>query len=170
MKCIRCGNVMESEAPRSVTGEVRGESVTVVLNAPACPECGHVAILGSRMRQFTRAAADSYRRKKALLTVEEMERVRRQLTLSRDEFAEYVFVGIATYKRWLRGEIQSRAYDKLVRLRTDLQCLENSSNELMERLTAGVGTANTVQTVRTQRVSGSSGDADVSCEQGGVAA
>ena len=61
--------------------------------------------------------------------------------MSRDEFADFVFVGIATYKRWLRGEIQSKPLDKLVRLRTDLRCLEATASELVNKLSATRGTS-----------------------------
>jgi putative zinc finger/helix-turn-helix YgiT family protein len=162
---------MGPEAPQTVSAEVRGDTVGVTITAPKCGECGHVAILGKTFRIFTRAAADSYRRLHNLLTVEEMERVRKQLGMTREEFAEYVFVGIATFKRWLRGEIQSLAYDKLVRLRTDLQCLERSQTELVERLTAAspaLDTSSVYMAIKS-RVKAQAESAPT-CEQSGMAA
>ncbi len=50
------------------------------------------------------------------------------------EFASYVSVGIATLKRWRRGEIQTEALDRLVRLRADLQYAESAAGELRARL------------------------------------
>ena len=51
------------------------------------------------------------------------------------EFADYLFIGIATLKRWNRGEIQTQALDRLVRLRADPNFLERAASELHERLT-----------------------------------
>ena len=151
MKCARCGSVMEPEAPRTVTATVRDTPVSVTVPAPECPKCGHVAILGKTLRGYTRAAAEAYRRTQGLLTVAEMERARRALGMSREEFSEYVFVGIATFKRWLRGEIQSKPYDKLVRLRTDLVCLEATTSELLERMAAANSSDSPATELRTRR-------------------
>ncbi len=134
MKCIRCNSIMDADAPRELHAEYRDKPVSFILNAPGCPTCGHVAVLGKTMKAYTRALADAYRKSEDLMTVAEMEQARKQLGLSRQQFADYVYVGIAAYKRWLRGDVQSRAYDKLVRLRIDLDCIKQSANELVERM------------------------------------
>ena len=134
MKCIKCGHVVEPEALRTVETELKGERVSVTLNAPQCMNCGRVVILGKNVRAYHRAVSDAYRRKAGLLTIDEIDRLRRDLSMTWPEFASYVFVGIATLKRWRRGEIQTQALDRLVRLRADPRFLEMAANELHARL------------------------------------
>ena len=134
MKCIKCGHVVAPEALRVVETELKGEHVSVTLNAPQCMNCGRVVILGRNVRAYHRAVSDAYRRKVGLLTMDEIERLRRNLDMTLAEFASYVSVGIATLKRWRRGEIQTEALDRLVRLRADLQYAESAASELRARL------------------------------------
>ena len=138
MKCIECGHVVEQEALRTVEAELKGERVSVTLNAPQCMNCGRVVILGKNTRACHRAVSDAYRRKVGLLTIGEIDRLRRNLKMTWPEFASYVFVGIATLKRWRRGEIQTQALDRLVRLRADPRFLEEARSELDARLANAV--------------------------------
>ena len=134
MKCIKCGHVVEPEAPRTVEAELKGEHVSVELNAPQCANCGEVVLLGKHVRIYHRAVSDAYRRKVGLLTMDEIDGLRRNLNMTLPAFADYVFVGIATLKRWRRGEIQTQALDRLVRLRADPAFLEEARAELDRRL------------------------------------
>lgn len=134
MKCIKCGNVVEPEAPRTVETELKGEQISVEFDAPQCMNCGDVVILGRQVRAYHRAVSDAYRRKVGLLTMGEIESLRHNLSMSLPEFASHVGVGIATLKRWRRGEVQTEALDRLVRLRADLQYVEAAASELRARL------------------------------------
>lgn len=134
MKCIKCGHLVEAEAVRTVDAELKGDRVSVTLSAPQCMNCGHVVILGRNVRAYHRAVSEAYRRNVGLLTMDEIDRLRRNLTMTWPEFASYVFVGIATIKRWRRGEIQTQALDRLVRLRADPRFLDEARNELHVRL------------------------------------
>ena len=134
MKCITCGHVVEQEALRTVEAELKGERVSVTLHAPQCMNCGRVVILGKNTRTYHRAVSDAYRRKVGLLTMDEIDRLRRNLKMTWPDFASYVFVGIATLKRWRRGEIQTQALDRLVRLKADPRFLEKAASELHARL------------------------------------
>lgn len=134
MKCIQCGHVVEPAAPRTVDAELRGERVSVELDVPRCANCGEIVLLGKHVRAYHRAVSDAYRRKVGLLTMDEIDSLRRNLNMTLQEFADYVFVGIATLKRWRRGEIQTQALDCLVRLRADPKCLQEAKTELDRRL------------------------------------
>ena len=134
MKCIKCGHVVEQEALRTVEAELKGERVSVTLHAPRCMRCGRVVILGRNTRVYHRAVSDAYRRKVGLLTIGEIDHLRRNLAMTWPEFADYVSIGIATLKRWRRGEIQTQALDRLVRLRADPRFLEKALSELHARM------------------------------------
>lgn len=135
MKCIQCGEFVEPEAPRNIDAELKGERVSVTLRLPWCSRCNRAVILGRNVRAYHRAVSDAYRRKVGLLTSSEIDSLRRNLDMTWPEFANYLFVGIATLKRWNRGEIQTQALDRLVRLRADPRFLEKAASELHERLT-----------------------------------
>ena len=120
MKCMDCGHIVEPEAPRTVEAEVEGENVSVELNAPQCGKCGKVVLLGKHLRAYHRAASDAYRRKIGLLTTDRIDRLRRSLGMTLPEFARCVSISLATLKRWRRGEIQTGALDRVVRLRAKL--------------------------------------------------
>lgn len=134
MKCIKCGHPVEPEALRVVDAELKGERVSVTLNVPQCGNCGRVVILGKHSRAYHRAVSEAYRRKMGLVTIEEIDGLRRNLRMTWPEFASYVAVGIATIKRWKRGEIQTQALDRLVRLQADPHFLEEARNKLKARL------------------------------------
>ena len=134
MKCIKCGHPVESEALRTVDAELKGEHVSVTLNVPQCMNCGRVVILGRHSRAYHRAVSEAYRRKMGLATIEEIDGLRRNLKMTWPEFASYVSVGIATLKRWKRGEIQTQALDRLVRLQADLRFLDEARSKLKARL------------------------------------
>ena len=140
MKCMKCGHVVEPEAPRTVEAELKGEHVSVEVIAPQCAKCGEVVLLGRHVRAYHRAVSDAYRREVGLLTIDEIDSLRRNLNMTWPEFASYVSVGIATLKRWRRGEIQTQALDHLVRLRADLQYAERAAVELRARLERAVMT------------------------------
>lgn len=154
MKCIKCGHVVEQEAPRTVEAELKGERVSVILKAPQCMNCGRVVILGKNTRAYHRAVSDAYRRKVGLLTIDEINRLRRNLRMTWPDFASFVFVGIATLKRWRRGEIQTQALDRLVRLRADPQFLEKAVSELHARSASAVVRNQVRQRVEWAGVSG----------------
>ena len=90
---------------------------------------------------YHRAGSDAYRQQHGLLTTAELDRLRRNLGMTWKQFAEFVGIGIATLKRWMGGEIQTPAYNSLVRLRADLRFAEQATNDLIVRLTENSGCA-----------------------------
>jgi putative zinc finger/helix-turn-helix YgiT family protein len=101
------------------SGEFRGETVTVLAPALFCSECGYKTVRGDEFEKFQALVADAYRCKKGLLTASEIRARRRALGMSQQEFAAYIKVGIASVKRWELGQVQDRALDELIRIKTD---------------------------------------------------
>lgn len=139
MKCIKCGHVMGAAAPRTLNAEVRGERFAVQVVAAQCEHCGRVLLNAKARRMFHRAGSDAYRRQHGLLTMTELDHLRRNLGMTWRQFAGYVGIGIATLKRWIGGEIQSDAYNSLVRLKADLNYVEQAASDLLTRLTENSG-------------------------------
>lgn len=136
MKCIKCGHTMDMEASRMLDAEVRGEHVQVEVIAPHCSQCGRVVLTARGRRMYSRAAADAYRGRHELLQARQIDQMRKSLGMTWKQFAEYVGVGVATLKRWMRGEIQTAALDSLVRLKADPSYAQRALDELLGRLMA----------------------------------
>lgn len=137
MKCIQCGSQMEPDALRSLVAEVKGEKVEFTLEVPACPQCGEIRLRGDKLREYHVRASDAFRRQHDLLTSEELRSRQKALGMTLESFAAFVFIGVATLKRWLAGEIQSEALDKLVRMCTDFGELQQSALALTEAMVKG---------------------------------
>ena len=140
MKCIKCGHTMNKEASHMLDADVRGEHVQVEVLAPQCPHCGRIVLTARGRRMYSRAAADAYRGHHDLLTAKQIDEMRRNLGMTWKQFAEYVGVGVATLKRWMRGEIQTGALDTLVRFKADPDYARSALDELTSRLAIEVPT------------------------------
>lgn len=117
-----------------VTGEVRGEKLTVEVEATVCDRCGFQVLTEEQSAAYTVKISDAYREQHGLLTSAELKRIRKRLRMNQKEFAEYLGVGIASVKRWEAGLIQDAAMNELVRLKTDLQVARRNVRELELRL------------------------------------
>ena len=135
MRCIKCGHQIGPATPVTLEAEVRGEIFAVEVTAPRCHNCGRVVLNSRARRMHFRAASDAYRKQHGLLTAAEIYRLRRGLGMTWKQFADYVGIGVATFKRWMGGEIQSEAYNSLVRLKADLKYAEQAASDLLAMLT-----------------------------------
>jgi len=134
VNCVNCGHELMAASPVSMTTEFRGESITVEMQAESCPACGRDRIDGRGMDLFTRLVVDAYKSRHGLLTSAELRAARRRLGMSQRQFAEFVGIGVASLKRWERGEVQSEQLDRQVRLHSDPDYAEESLNELVSEL------------------------------------
>jgi DNA-binding transcriptional regulator YiaG len=82
---------------------------------------------------FTRLISDEYRRAHGFLTSGEI-RSRAWLGMTQQRFSEYLGTGVASVKRWELGQIQDRAMDELMRLKTDLAAARKNLRSLEEQL------------------------------------
>ena len=128
--CCECNGTM---APRivAVTGHRNGEEFPVSVPGWACDTCGHQTIDNQQSGEFTKAVSDAYRRAHGLLTGPEIrERREEWLRMSQQAFAEHLGVGSASVKRWEAGQVQDRAMDELIRLKTDPEAARNNLRAL----------------------------------------
>jgi putative zinc finger/helix-turn-helix YgiT family protein len=118
------------EQALELTGERNGESFVVNVPGVVCQKCGFSTISSKQSGKFTQAVSDAYRRAHGLLTGPDLQRLRKQLDMSQVEFAEYLGVGAASVKRWECGQVQDKAMDELIRLKTDPDAALRNSNML----------------------------------------
>jgi putative zinc finger/helix-turn-helix YgiT family protein len=119
MICFECERGQLQSAPVRLTGERNGESFTVELLGLKCPKCGFQTVDSEQSAEFTRLISDAYRSAHGLLTAAEIRACRARLGMTQREFAAYIGPGVASVKRWEAGQIQDKAMDTLIRLKTD---------------------------------------------------
>jgi putative zinc finger/helix-turn-helix YgiT family protein len=102
-----------------LTGERNGEEFTVTVEGLHCGNCGYETISNRQSGEFTKAISDAYRAKHGLLAGVEIKARRVALSMSQLDFAAYLGVGPASVKRWESGQVQDRAMDSLIRLKTN---------------------------------------------------
>lgn len=93
----------------------RGISLRVSMEHFRCDRCGVEAddlTLAGRNQQ---AIAEAYRQAVGLLTSEEIVRGRKDHGWSQEELAKSIGVGVASVKRWEKGQIQTHVMDRAMR-------------------------------------------------------
>jgi putative zinc finger/helix-turn-helix YgiT family protein len=117
--CPECHHNSLSVRPVSLTGERNGEEFTVIVEGLHCDNCGYKTVNNQQSGEFTKAVSDAYRTKYGLLTGVEIKARRAALSMSQLDFAAYLGAGAASVKRWESGQVQDRAMDSLIRLKTN---------------------------------------------------
>jgi putative zinc finger/helix-turn-helix YgiT family protein len=133
-KCFECDAGVLTPAVVELTGERNGEQFTVTVSGFACTSCGYKTIDNNQSAEFTKAVSDAYKAAHDLLTGAELRECRRVLGMSQQEFADYLGVGAASVKRWESGQIQDRAMDKLIRLKTDPEAARSNLRTLEDQV------------------------------------
>ena len=134
MKCFKCGKGRLASKSVEISGDVRGETLTVRAEADVCSRCGFQVLSSDQSSAYGIAVADAYRKRHGLLTSKELKAIRKRLAMSQREFAEFLGAGVASVKRWEAGLIQDLAMDKLIRVGTDPQAARNNVKQLEQRL------------------------------------
>jgi len=132
MTCFECGEGNLVEGKVTLASKRNGDSVTVEMMGYRCDKCGFQTVDSKQSAQLTQLVSDAYRRAHQLLTGKEIRNRRSRLGMTQKSFADYIGVGIASVKRWELGQIQDRAMDQLIRLKTDPQCARQNL-ETVER-------------------------------------
>ena len=138
MICVNCDNNLE-ERLVDFPSEIKGECVIVPqMKAFVCLSCGYKTILPGEIAEFMRLAADVYRRQHNLLTSDDIRSRRRSLQMNQDEFARHLEVGVASVKRWEFGQVQDKAMDLLIRIRTSRSEAFENYSQVSRHLCLGV--------------------------------
>jgi putative zinc finger/helix-turn-helix YgiT family protein len=117
-----------------VEGSRHGETFTVETDGLKCDHCGFETIDSEQSAEFTRLVSDEYRKCHDLLTGSEIRARRTQLGMTQQRFSEYLGTGIASVKRWESGQIQDKAMDELIRLKTDPEAARKNLKSLEKQV------------------------------------
>lgn len=119
MRCFECGAGKLQLRELTLTGERNGEPFAVLMEGYHCDNCGFETIDSTQSEEFARLVSDAYRTAHGLLTSREIHESRLMLSMSQQAFADYLGVGVASIKRWESGQIQDKAMDQLMRIKTN---------------------------------------------------
>jgi putative zinc finger/helix-turn-helix YgiT family protein len=119
MTCFECGQGSLVSGDLELVGERNGESFAIPMEGLKCDHCGFQTIDSEQSSEFTRLVSDAYREKHGLLKGAEIRACRAQLGMTQQQFSDYLGTGVASVKRWEAGQIQDKAMDELIRLKTD---------------------------------------------------
>lgn len=133
-QCFECNAGVLVPGIVRLTGERSGEVFTVNVPGFACTSCNYQTIDNSQSGEFTRAVSDAYKVAHGLLSGAALKERRAMLGMSQQDFAAYLGVGPASVKRWEAGQIQDRAMDELMRLKTDPQAARNNLRSLVDHV------------------------------------
>lgn len=115
--CLRCDTVNEYELTteiRKVT--VKGVPVEFEAIKAYCPHCGDPLFVYEAERINQIRCFDEYKKKKGLLTSEEIIEIRNKYGLSQTDLAKAIMVGKKNIARYEIGKIQDKSIDLLIRL------------------------------------------------------
>jgi putative zinc finger/helix-turn-helix YgiT family protein len=93
----------------------RDVSLQVPVTAHVCRQCGFTASDVAAAGRVQEEIAEAYRKRKGLLTGAAMRKLRGAKGLTQAALAGKIGVGIASIKRWEKGNIQSESMDRLLR-------------------------------------------------------
>jgi len=102
-----------------VKGSRNNETFDVEVDGMQCPACGCQTMNAAQGEAMTQAVSAAYRERHGLLSEWDILRRRESASMTQAEFAAYLGVGVASVKRWEAGQIQDKAMDELIRLKTD---------------------------------------------------
>lgn len=119
--CPACGATMVAKRGRLAL-VVNGEKVVVPSAAHlCCPTCGEIVLRFEDARRLSADAIEIYRKRRGLLSADEIRAIRERHRLTQAAFARLLRLGPNTLSRWESGRnAQTEAMDTLLRVIRDL--------------------------------------------------
>lgn len=112
--CVLCGDDCQFRHERRPTEfEVRGETLVFDVPIKVCPSCGTVE--EEEGVDPAEMAFREYRKRKGLLTPEEIRKMRERFRLSQRSLAALLGMSEATVNRYEGGGLQDEAHDQAIR-------------------------------------------------------
>lgn len=112
--CVVCGEEQRLRFKVQPTEvDVRGESILLHLSVKVCEACG--VIQDADGIDPMELAFAEYRKRRDLLTPEQIKAIRERFGLSQQSFAALLGMSEATINRYERGALQDEAHDHAIR-------------------------------------------------------
>ena len=104
----------------SFEATISRKKIKCFMKLPICNKCGNVKVSEIKLFDVIKRAADFYRSKEGLLTSTDLRQTRENYKMSQSQFADFIGVPCSALSSWEMGDtIQERAYDELIRIKTD---------------------------------------------------
>lgn len=130
--CVVCGHGPLNHEQQSSEFDVRGETIRLDLPVTVCPACG-TSEVEDDLDPAAMAFAE-YRKRRGLLTPEQVREIRERYSLSQKSFAALLGMSEATINRYEGGGLQDDTHDQVIRACGDpdvmRDCLERRGNRL----------------------------------------
>lgn len=136
--CPYCdADTAADEHVRDEVYNVRGEQIGVRARVLVCRRCGNDLFDPEREEETARLAYQEYRRRRGLLSPEDIRRLRSRYGLSQRQLARLLGWGLVTVQRYEKGALQDGAHDLLLRQLEDpefvLQLVDSPRADLSPR-------------------------------------
>ncbi len=114
--CPFCeADTVADERVRDEVYTVRGEKIGVRARVLVCRRCGNDLFDLESEEETARMVYQEYRRRRGLLSPEEIRRLRGRYGLSQRQLARLLGWGLVTVQRYEKGALQDAAHDLLLR-------------------------------------------------------
>lgn len=134
--CMYCDDEVEYVVKdEKIETTVLNETFTVVRKIAFCKNCGHEVFPHELALLNDLIVYDEYRRRKGLLTSQQIKDIRKKRGLSQVELARFIRCGEKNIARYETGTIQDRSFDLLIRLVGDDQIYPLMQKYLFPRKT-----------------------------------
>lgn len=136
--CEKCKKLTDTRI-KKVTEDykVKDENVTIEANLRYCTVCGEELWDNELDGENLRKAYEEYKKKKSLLSSDDIKKIRSKYDLSQSSFAKLLGFGEKTITRYENGAIQEKVQDNLIRLMSDVMTFEKlwrlNKNELSDK-------------------------------------
>lgn len=116
--CDTCDEFIDNfiENKTRITHKIRDEEITLDMILPFCPKCGEQLCDVETDEIHYNYALNEYRKRKGLLSPEEIKSIRESYGLSQRAFSRALGLGEPTINRYELGALQDTAYNSLLLL------------------------------------------------------
>ena len=116
-ECPICGNNKITRDIRNVVFEYKGQKITIKQPGLYCDECGEAFYDSNDIKATKKELADFKRKVDNLLTSQEINRIRKKLSLTQKNASLLFGGGVRAFYKYESGEInQTKSVDLLLRL------------------------------------------------------
>jgi putative zinc finger/helix-turn-helix YgiT family protein len=112
--CETEGKLVVQHEKESIS--IRGEEIPVEVEYYRCEACGEQFENTKQEIDPLEEAYRQYRRRKNMVTPEEMRDFRKNHRLTQEEFSRLLGMGVTTLNRYENGALQTEAHDRILRL------------------------------------------------------
>ena len=115
--CIHCDKETDYFTKKVIREfDVKELKLTVEVEDAICSSCGHAIFVYEVEKRNQIKVFDTYKKKKGLLTTDEIIKIRKKYGLSQKRLAQLICCGEKNIARYENGAVQDQSIDLLIRM------------------------------------------------------